>query len=133
LDALSLGRRNYRNPPQTQAHFMPTRECDLNNRPNKTSRYRDAPARTMPNLFARTLRPLNRICRNARAPLAESDFLADRIAFIQSNKVIQQLKASNDEVERRAVASPSSEAALSQSSTPSLASPKMLPRDRSNR
>ena len=96
MDALSLGRRNYRNPPQTQAHFMPTRECDLNNRPNKTSRYRDAPARTMPNLFARTLRPLNRICRNARAPLAESDFLADRIAFIQSNKVIQQLKASND-------------------------------------
>ena len=75
---------------------MPTRECDLNNRPNKTSRYRDAPARTMPSLFARTLRPLNRICRNARAPLAESDFLADRIAFIQSNKVIQQLKASND-------------------------------------
>jgi hypothetical protein len=75
---------------------MPTRECDLNNRPNKTSRYRDAPARTMPNLFARTLRPLNRICRNARAPLAESDFLADRIAFIQSNKVIQQLKASNE-------------------------------------
>ena len=107
---------------------MPTRECDLNNRPNKTSRYRDAPARTMPNLFARTLRPLNRICRNARAPLAESDFLADRIAFIQSNKVIQQLKASNDEVERRAVAPTPNEADLSRSSTPLLGSPKTLPR-----
>ena len=87
----------------------------------------------MPNLFARTLRPLNRICRNARAPLAESDFLADRIAFIQSNKVIQQLKASNDEVERRGVAPAKNEARLSQSSTPSLAHRRLSPRDRSNR
>jgi hypothetical protein len=48
LDALTLGRRKYRNPPQTEAHFISARECDLNNRPNKTSRDRDAPARTMP-------------------------------------------------------------------------------------
>jgi len=40
---------------------------------------------------------------------------------------------SNDEVERRGVATTLIERSLSKSSTPSFASPKMLPRDRSNR
>jgi len=40
---------------------------------------------------------------------------------------------SNDEVERRGVAAPTNEAALSPSSTPSLAQRRRDPRDRSNR
>jgi hypothetical protein len=65
---------------------MHARQCNLDNRPNKTCCYFDATALDALTSFARTPQGLNRTCRNDGAPPAGLAFGASRLAFIDPTK-----------------------------------------------
>jgi hypothetical protein len=116
LNALSSGRRKYRNPPPDGGALYARSRCNLNNRPNKTVRDRDAPARNMPIYW-----PAHRDDSIAFAAMLERrlliwiSWLPGSHSF-EGNTSIPSLRASNDEVERQASALPKNEAALLESS-----------------
>jgi hypothetical protein len=128
LDAVSSGRRKYRNPPPDGGALYARSRCNLNNRPNKTVRDRDAPARNMPIYW-----PAHRDDSIAFAATLERrlliwiSWLSGSHSF-EGNTSIPSLRASNDEVERRGASPASNEGTLSQPSTPSLAHRRCDPR-----